>query len=137
MEWKEFESTYEVEFSANCISETDLEWHENELDVRLGSQMREYVLHYGYLSFRFAELYGVNSIQREKSDMIKKTRFLHEQFPITKGLIALEDQGDGELYLVSNEDKVYRFFIGDDVVEDRNLKLFEYIVERFLSIKGV
>ena len=135
MTWQDFSDTNEIEYTENRITETEISFYEKEMGVPMGPQLREYLLNYGYIAFLFVELYGINSIQKENSDMVKQTKFLHEQFPLTKDLIVLEDQGDGDYYLVDHEDVVYRYIMGSETVSNQEIKLFEYITKRFEDIK--
>ena len=52
----------------------------------MSSQLREYLLSYGYLASGSVELYGINSRQKMDSDMIRQTRYLHEYSPLHKAL---------------------------------------------------
>ena len=134
MTLKEFIQTHDVDSASARITEQDIPLMESLLGASMGPQMREYVLTYGYLGYKFIELFGINSRQGPDSDMIKRTIRLHNRYPKTEGMIALEDQGDGDFCLVDGEDRVYRFLIAGQVLTPREGKLFDYILERFASI---
>ena len=134
MELRDFIEKNSVDYSYNRVSESFLPEMESLVGVKLGDQLKEYILRYGYLGYKHVELFGVNNAQTVNSDMIKRTVFLHERFGITAGLIAVEDQGDGDYYMVDPEDKVYRFTAGSKVPVSTGLCLNEYILKRFLSV---
>lgn len=134
MELKDFIKNNNVDYSFNRISESFLLEIESIVGVKIGEQLKDYILHYGYLGYEHIELFGVNNAQKTDSDMIQRTLFLHKRFDNTKGLIAIEDQGDGDYYLVNSEDAVYRFIAGSKELLVTNMKLNEYILNRFLSV---
>lgn len=88
-----------------------------------------------YLGYKHIELFGVNNHQGINSDMLNKTLRLHKNFEKTMGLIAIEDQGDGDYYLVDSNDMIYRFVVANNELCSQNIYLFEYILQRFLSVK--
>jgi hypothetical protein len=122
----------DVEFTANRVSQEDLAAAQKELGLGFGRQLTDYLLHYGYLMFKSIELYGINSRQGLRSDMLTQTLYLHQYFPSTRALIALENQGDGAYYLVNSQDTVFELISEQgDEVKNTGLKLFEYILNRF------
>ncbi len=131
----EFITSNEVDFTFNRITEKEIPQYEATLGAKIGPQLKGYIIDYGYLGYEYIEFYGINSIQGEGSDMVKKTLFLHQQFPKTQGMIAFEDQGDGDYYLVDSTDRVYRFIYSYDELVDTGLSLHEYILTRFESVK--
>ncbi len=89
------------------------------------------ILKYGYLAYRYIEFYGINSVQKKESDMVKQTKYLNQYFNRTIGYVALENIGDGTYALVSPEDKVYEYSSDDNSIRDTEMKLFDYILSRF------
>lgn len=134
MELKDFIKKNNVDYSYNRVSDSFLPEMESIIGVKIGEQLKGYILNYGYLGYEFIEFFGVNNAQKINSDMIRRTVYLHEQFDITRGLIALEDQGDGDYYLVNGEDMVYRFIADSKELFATDLKLNDYILKRFLSV---
>lgn len=134
MELKDFIKKNNVDYSYNRVSDSFLPEMESIIGVKIGEQLKGYILNYGYLGYEFIEFFGVNNAQKINSDMIRRTAYLHEQFDITRGLIALEDQGDGDYYLVNGEDMVYRFIADSKELFATDLKLNDYILKRFLSV---
>ena len=107
---------------------------QNYLGITFGSELKEYILEYGYLAYEYAELYGINSIQLMESDMIKETKRLHELFQKTANLIIIENQGDGDYYLVDSNDNVYEYISDIDELTDVKMSLFDYILNRFTEV---
>lgn len=128
---KEFVDKYNVEKSKNLIDNNQINVIEKILKVKLGNELKNYILNYGYLAYKNIELYGVNSKQGVNSDMIKQTIYLHKYFPKTCNYVAVENQGDGDYYLVDSADNVYRYVSEQDRLVSANLKLFDYILYRF------
>lgn len=133
MKLYEFIENHDVDYSYNRVNETFLPEIEKKVGVRIGEQLKRYILNYGYLGYKHIELLGVNSSQGMASDMIKQTLLLHERFDTTKNLIALENQGDGDYYLVDETDMVYRF-IPDNNISKTGIDLDDYILKRFLTV---
>ncbi len=134
MELNDFIKTHNVDFSYSRVDESFITEMERILDVKVGEQLKKYIIDYGYIGYEYIELFGVNNIQGIKSDMIQQTIFLHEKFDATNGLIAIEDQGDGDYYLVDSEDAVYRFIAGSKQLSAANLSFDEYLIKRLLSV---
>lgn len=110
---------------------------EKAVGIKLGQQLIKYITTYGYLIFESVELYGITARQGiEESDMVKQTLYLHKYFPSTKGYIALENQGDGDYYIVDSTDTVYEFISEQDKLKNTSLKLFDYIIKRFEEVRG-
>lgn len=105
--------------------------------VKVGKQLVEYMTTYGYLIYDSIELYGITARQEVKdSDLVKQTLYLHKYFPSTKGYIALENQGDGDYYIVDSTDTVYEFISEQNKLVETGLKLFDYIIKHFEDAKG-
>lgn len=135
MNLKEFIDTHDVDYSFNRVDRSFLPEMENLVGVRLGEQLKNYIICYGYLGYEYVELFGINNSQGIKSDMIQRTLFVHKQFDVTAGLIAIEDQGDGDYYLVDENDRVYRL-MPDKSLKNTDLDFEEYILDRFLKVES-
>ena len=109
MKLKEFIQSHDVDQSKDLIDEALLRSAEQKTGTSFGSELREYLLQYGYLGYGFAELYGMNARQGLNSDMVKETLYLHEYYPVTKEFVAIEDQGEGDYYLVNSKDEVCEY----------------------------
>ena len=130
----EFIKNNDVDYSFNRISSEKICEYEDKTGVKFGCLLKRYILDYGYLGYRHIEFFGINNVQGINSDMLHKTFWLHENFAKTKNLIAIEDQGDGDYYLVDSNDLVYRFVVANNELIFKNIDLFEYILQRFLTI---
>ena len=124
-----------VGFDYDCTTDTierdEIETYEKLIDVKFGPQARNYILNYGYLGLNDIEFYGLSNIQKENSDLITQTNYLHKTFNTTIGYIAFENMGDGVYTLLDSEDMVYKFISENNEVIPYNMTLYEYISERF------
>ena len=98
------------------IKKSELNNYEKELDVEFGPLLKEYILKYGYIAYDHVEFYGINSTQGINSDMISTSKKLHNLSEQTRGLIAIENQGDGDYYLVDSNDNMYEFILDGSLV---------------------
>lgn len=125
----------EVEYSDSLIEASDIPKIENAIGVSLGDELKTYILTYGYLAYKFSELYGVTARQLLDSDLVKQTQYLHLYYPETSSLIAIENQGEGDYYLVDSEDNVFELDTELKSLIPTSKKVFEYIIQRFESIR--
>lgn len=130
----DFIKNNDVDYSFNRITVDMISGFENKVNVLFGDQLKKYIVEYGYLGYKHVELFGINNNQGINSDMVNKTLHLHEKFDKTRGLVAVEDQGDGDYYLVDSNDMVFRFISVNNELIPQNIGLFEYILKRFLSV---
>lgn len=121
----------DVDFSSNLISENDLDVMKKHYNLKIGEQLSFYLLNYGYLGFQDIEFYGINSKQREKSDLVTQTEYLHKYFPKTINYVAFSSEGEGMYILIDQNDNMWQYNSEDDVLEKLNLKLIDYIDESF------
>lgn len=61
--------------------------------------------------------------------------YLHKYYPVTNKLIAIENQGEGDYYLVDDDDNVFEYDSEIDELINLHMKLNDYIVSRFESIR--
>ena len=134
MKLKDFIQSHDIDQSKNLIDESLLKAAEQMTGISFGSELREYLLQYGYLGYGFAELYGMNARQGLNSDMVKERLYLHEYYPETKAFVAIEDQGEGDYYLVNGKDEVYEYDVNLGKLVQVKYTLFEYIVHRFEQV---
>ena len=133
MKLKKFLVKYKIDHSANRIDPNDVSFYEELLGTKFGPQLREYILTYGYLGYQHIEMLGINSLQKEKSDMVKVTLRLRKRNPELKYMIAVDNQGDGDYYLVDSEDQIYRYLQSSKEPVKMNIDLESYIVNRLLG----
>ena len=135
MDMKRFDQIVEkyedVDFSTKRVSDSELETILKQYDLKMGPQLRTYVLNYGYLGCRNVEFYGVNAIQKEKSDMFVQTEYLHKYFDLTKNFIAFESKGEGDYVLIDEKDEMWLFDLEEKKLTKLNKILYEYIEETF------
>lgn len=119
------------EHAENLVSEDLLELAQEQIGLKFGSQLKEYLLKYGYLGYQWVELYGMNYDQELDTDLLEQTLYLHKYFALSKSLIALEFLGDNRYALVDSNDSVYICDFNRNSIENQNMKLFDYILKRF------
>ena len=134
MNIKQFVLNNAVDYSNALINEDFLQKVESTIGIKMGQELKEYLLQYGYLGYEFIEFYGVNSRQNLKSDMVTQTLYLHKYFPQTQAYVAIENQGEGDYYLVDSQDIVYEFISEKNTLNNTKLKLFDFILSRFQSV---
>ena len=134
MSLEQFIEENEVDKTTNLVDESVIAEAEVQLQVTFGTQLKQYILKYGYLGYEYAELYGMNSDENLKSDLVEQTKYLHKYYPETKNYIAIENQGEGDYYLVDQSDMVFEYDTDMEKMTSIGCTLFEYIVKRFESI---
>ena len=123
-----------VESSKSPASIATLQAIQQKLGCVFGNQLKSYLLDFGYLAHGCNEMYGVNERQKLESDLVKTTEMLHTDFPVCKGLVAVDNQGDGDYILCDSEDMVYEFIPSDkNEIIPLGKNLQEYIIERLQS----
>lgn len=133
MDIKQFVSEYEVDKGRNLIDPQMLEKAEQAVGIQFGEELTEYILKYGYLGYKHVELYGINSKQGLDSDLVQQTLYLHKYFSKTVPFVAVENQGEGDYFLINKEDEVFEYDSELNELKTLNLKLFSYILRRFES----
>lgn len=126
-----FIKSNEVDFTKNLVTENELNEILIQSNIKIGSQLKAYILTYGYLGYESYELYGINSKQKTDSDMISQTKYLNKYFDSSIGFIALENLGEGSYILVNSEDQIFILETENNTMKSKNMKLEEYILERF------
>ena len=135
MSLEQFIEENEVDKTTNLVDESVIAQAEEQLEVTFGTQLKQYILKYGYLAYEYAELYGINSNEKLKSDLVEQTKYLHKYYPETKKYIAIENRGEGDYYLIDQSDMVSEYDTEIGKLTATGDTLFEYIVKRFESIK--
>lgn len=125
-----------VEHSSSLVGNNSIPVLGKKLGVKIGPCLSEYITRYGYLIFSSVELYGVTGRQGLESDMVKQTEYLNKYFSKTCGYIALENQGDGDYYLVNSRDQVFEYDSETDKLTDLHLGLEDYILKRFKDVEN-
>ena len=121
----------DIEFSNAPASATTLHDVQQKLGCIFGTQLKSYLLEFGYLACGPNEMYGVNERQKMESDLVKVSEMLHLDFSKTKAMVAVDNQGDGDYILCDSNDMVYEFIPSDkDEIIPLNQTLLEYILTR-------
>lgn len=126
---------HEVEYCEDRVDAEFVPKIEKSLSVKLGPFTTEYILQYGYLIYGSVELYGITRRQGLESDMVKQTIYIHKYFDKTKHLIALENIGEGDYYLVDSADNVFEYDSELDELIDTKKKLENYLITRFSEME--
>lgn len=134
MKLKDILLKYDIDYSVRRIDAEEIKKYEELLGTEFGVQLREYIINYGYIGYRHIEMYGINAVQGESSDMIKTTIALRQRDSQLNGLIAVENQGDGEYYFVDSKDQIYRYFQGSKELSKISVEMESYIVHRLMDI---
>ena len=129
----DFVCKHDVDFAAYLPSKGLVNQIENTIGVKIGDQLKQYLLEYGYLGFESIEFYGANEKQGLSSDIVKQTIYLHNYYSITNDYIAFENCGVGDYALVDSFDRVYIYQTEDNKLTITNKTLFKYILSRFNS----
>lgn len=125
----EFVESHSCDYSSNPISLDMLRNIEKQTNLKFGNQLTEYLTKYGYLGYKYIELYGINSNQELNSDMIKQTIYLHQNYERTNPYIVIENLGDNCYALIDPDDNVYSCDF--NTIDNLHIKLFDYILKRF------
>lgn len=130
----EFVHNYDVDYSDNTVSEKELDEICKRFDLHIGSELREYLLKYGYLGYKQVEMFGINRRQGNASDMIKRTLSFRKKFPDNKNLIALIGSGDDAQYFVNEKDEVVCYLPWVNRFIWIHNSLLEYILDTFKKL---
>ena len=134
-EIRNFVANNDVLFSKNTINKHEIQYYQKIIGLTFGKQFQQYILNYGFLSFGSLEFYGINAVQKEKSDLVVQTNYLHNYFEKTKGLIAFESVGDGFYVLVDEKDNVFEYDTENDKLTNLKIMLNNYLLKRFKEEK--
>ncbi len=99
----------DVEYSNAPATQETLLAIQKKLNCTFGPQLMCYLTEFGYLARGYKEMYGVNERQKMDSDLVKTTEMLHADFPLSRGMVAVDNQGDGDYILCNAQDMVYEF----------------------------
>lgn len=131
---KDFVNNNDIIKAQQCVDENFLIKIQMSFGIKMGKELTDYILNYGFLIYDSVELYGINAKQKECSDLISQTIYLHKYFDKTKGFFALENIGDGMYSVINSNDEVFVFDSIENVINKTNLSLNEYILKRFNEI---
>ena len=121
----------ECDYTRKVISSDVLKMTEEQIGIKFGNQLSEYLLKYGYLGYKSIELYGMNSNQGLNSNLFEQTMYLHNSFEITKPYIAIDKIKEKIYTLIDSNDNMYICDLEKNVIKNVDIKLFDYILKRF------
>ena len=126
-----FIQSHDVDYSKTPANDTIVKNAESKLGVKFGPQLYKYLTQYGYLGYEHVEFHGITKQQGLNSDMVKDTLKVHKLSSNTRNMVVIENQGEGDYFLVDSKDKVYEFDINMGKVVPTKYSLFRYIEYRF------
>ena len=122
----------DADVSPNPPTAQTVEAAESAVGFRFGTMLKSYLMAFGYLGYGAVELYGINEIQKSKSDMVKTTLNIREYHKGCEGYVVIDNLGDGQYILCDQSDMIY------ELPEDNNtppvsmsMNLMQYVVKRF------
>ena len=121
----------ECDYTRKIINSDVLKMAEEQIGIKFGNQLSEYLLKYGYLGYKSIELYGMNSNQGLNSSLFEQTMYLHNSFEITKPYIAIDKIKEKIYTLIDSNDNMYICDLEKNVIKNVNIKLFDYIFKNF------
>lgn len=129
-----FIEKHKVDYSSNRITEDFIPELEKKLGVKVGTQMKDYLLNYGYLGYEYLEFLGINSVQGFESDMVKKTERLYSAHESLRDFLVIEAEEHDSWYIVDSNDRVFRLDLEQRELWPENKDLFAFIWKRFCEI---
>lgn len=131
----QFVEENEVFMTTPC-EESELIQAQRILKIPFGNGLMEYLRRYGYLGYEYVEFYGVSQKAGMKSNLIRKTEYLHQYFPVTEPYLAFGDFGEGDYYLIDSEDNMFEFWTEEERIRPLNCKIEDFILESFEAVKN-
>lgn len=126
-----FIQSHDVDYSKTPANDSIVKNAESKLGVKFGPQLYKYLTQYGYLGYEHVEFHGITKQQGLNSDMVKDTLKVHKLSSNTRNMVVIENQGEGDYFLVDSKDKVYEFDVNMGKVVPTKYSLFRYIEYRF------
>lgn len=126
-----FIQSHDVDYTKTPANDSIVKKAESKLGVKFGPQLYKYLTQYGYLGYEHVEFHGITKQQGLNSDMVKDTLNVHTLSQDTRNMVVIENQGEGDYFLVDSEDKVYEFDVNMGKVVPTKYSLFRYIEHRF------
>lgn len=126
-----FIQSHDVDYSKTPANDSIVKNAESKLGVKFGPQLYKYLTQYGYLGYEHVEFHGITKRQGLNSDMVKDTLKVHKLSQDTRNMVVIENQGEGDYFLVDSKDKIYEFDINMGKVVPTKYSLFRYIENRF------
>lgn len=127
-----------VKVSKFLPDEKLIEEAEQMMDCKFGKLLYSYLEECGAVMFFFVEMYGINKNQGLQSDMVVKTKMLHDLYPQTKNFVAIEDMGDGDYILCDKNDNISEFIpsLSADL-KSLEINLIDHIQARYIQVSSL
>ena len=116
------------------IDERDILTIENEIGVKIGKQLKDYLLKYGYLGYKHIEFCGISKKLFLNSSMIIETKNIHNREEIFEKYIVVMSIDGHEFYLVDSQDRIFHLIIEADIIKFDYLGLyFDEFINQYLN----
>lgn len=124
-----------VKYAENTIQDEDISTIESILQMKIGPQLKHYLVHYGCLKFRYFSTNKLNPNNIEQSNLISETIKFHKKYTNTKGYIVLRQQNSMTYALIDSNDNICYFDIIKDTFIYTDIKLYKYIIDCIDDVK--
>ena len=122
--------------SDNTLDRTGIREYEERLGIKFGDQLKDYLTN-GFIVYGPMYLFGINPKVKFYSNLIEETEYIHKYFPETNGLVAIEDQGEADYYLVDSNDNVFEYITETEELINMKISLEDYIEARIKSVESI
>ena len=104
---------------------------ESELHFKFGRMLRRYLEEFGLIMFCGVEFLGVTENLKDRSGLVKTTKFLRQDYPSLDRFVVIENLDEGMYVLCDENDNVYRFYEGEVSAPERiDVNVLQYILSR-------
>jgi len=113
----------------NGITSEDITNVESELGLKVGNNLKEYLITYGALSFRSMELMGLGYSDDSYRHIVKATKNARKYGSIPLDSLVVEDIGEFH-YVICNADDSISYWGNGNEIEKVDSSISEYIERR-------
>ncbi|MGI6198804.1 MAG: SMI1/KNR4 family protein [Candidatus Cloacimonadaceae bacterium] len=117
---------------AGTVSDKDIKAAEKQLDIEFGSEMKEFLLKYGSISYKSVELYGLGFTDDYYLNIVAATKELREM-GLPKEYLPIYNIGDGYYAVVSESDEVYEWAYHEDKIDRKIAKSLSDFIVRLIK----
>lgn len=121
----------------NLVSEDFVPKFETRLGMRLGPQLKDYMLRYGYIGYKYWELEGACQTLGLNSSLIHSTDRARRIFDFVADMVVIVDIDGEEFYLVDSKDEVYHLLRCNRELVPLNIDFYDFIVHEITKIKNI
>jgi hypothetical protein len=131
-------NNHKSEFEINGEQSLDaLSEIENIYNLKIGNQLKYYLLNYGSITYKSMELYGLGFNDDDYYlNIATRTKFLNESFGLPEGYFVVENMGDGAYIVVDINDDIFLFEYNKAPLK-LNKKFEDYLIRRFTDIDNM